>query len=134
MRLAYKRYAGERGFTPDQFRMTAEDVAGIDLKDWFRKAISSTEELDYSEALDWFGLRFAQAEPLVPRRSDEEAKKNAPEPSKKTPEASTETSAEVPAKKAVGAPAKKWKLEIREDSTESQRDHLRGLLRSSSSR
>lgn len=61
MRLAYKRYAGARGFTPEQFRKTAEDVAGVDLKEWFRKAISSVEELDYTEALDWFGLSFAQA-------------------------------------------------------------------------
>jgi predicted metalloprotease with PDZ domain len=59
MRLAYQRYSGERGFTPEQFRAAAEEVTGVDLKEWFRKAISSTEELDYAEALDWFGLRFA---------------------------------------------------------------------------
>jgi len=62
MRLAYKRYSGERGFTPEQFRKIAEEMAGVDLKDWFGKAISSVEELDYSEALDWFGLRFATAD------------------------------------------------------------------------
>jgi predicted metalloprotease with PDZ domain len=61
MRLAYKRYAGARGFTPEQFRKTAEEVAGVELKEWFRKTISSVEELDYTEALDWFGLRFATA-------------------------------------------------------------------------
>ncbi len=59
MRLAYKRYSGARGFTPEQFRKTAEEVAGVDLKEWFRNAISSVEELNYQEALDWFGLRFA---------------------------------------------------------------------------
>lgn len=59
MKLAYERYSGERGFTADEFRKTAEDVAGVDLKEWFRKALASTEELDYTEALDWFGLRFA---------------------------------------------------------------------------
>jgi predicted metalloprotease with PDZ domain len=62
MKLAYKRYSGERGFTREQFREAAEEVAGADLKDWFRKALSSTEELDYAEALDWFGLRFAPPE------------------------------------------------------------------------
>ena len=62
MRLAYRRYSGERGFTPDQFRAAAEEVAGVDLKEWFRKALASTEELDYQEALDWFGLRFAPAD------------------------------------------------------------------------
>ena len=62
MRLAYRRYSGERGFTPEQFRATAEEVAGTDLKEWFRKALASTEELDYREALDWFGLRFAPSD------------------------------------------------------------------------
>jgi predicted metalloprotease with PDZ domain len=64
MRQAYKRYGGtpgKHGFTPEQFRKTAEDVAGIDLKTAFRAWLDSTEELDYSEALDWFGLRFADA-------------------------------------------------------------------------
>lgn len=58
MRLAYRRYAGARGFTPDEFRATAEAVAGTDLKAWFRRAVSSTQGLDYTQALDWFGLRF----------------------------------------------------------------------------
>jgi predicted metalloprotease with PDZ domain len=66
IRLAYKRYSGERGFTAEQFRKTTEEVAGVDLKEWFRKALASTEELDYSEALDWFGLRFAKAEGQPP--------------------------------------------------------------------
>lgn len=60
MRLAYKRYAGARGFTPEQFRKAAEDVAGVDLKAAFGAWLASTEELDYAEALDWFGLRFAE--------------------------------------------------------------------------
>jgi predicted metalloprotease with PDZ domain len=58
MKLAYKRYGGEKGFTADQFRECAEEVAGIDLKEPFRKWLGTTDELDYSEALDWFGLRF----------------------------------------------------------------------------
>jgi predicted metalloprotease with PDZ domain len=62
MRLAYRRYSGEKGFTPEQFRKAAEEVAGTDLKEWFRKAVASTEELDYQEALDWFGLRLAPAD------------------------------------------------------------------------
>jgi predicted metalloprotease with PDZ domain len=67
MRLAYKRYSGVRGFTPEQFRQTAEEVARIDLKAPFRQWLDSTEELDYVEALDWFGLRFAEGTP--PARS-----------------------------------------------------------------
>jgi len=56
MRVAYRRYGGERGYTPAQFRATASEVARTNLDEWFRKAVASTEELDYSEALDWFGL------------------------------------------------------------------------------
>ncbi len=37
MRLAYKRYSGERGFTADQFRTTTEEIAGVNLKEWFRR-------------------------------------------------------------------------------------------------
>ena len=59
MRLAYKRFSGERGFTADEFRAAAETVAGVDLKEWFQKALASTEELDYAEALDWFGLSLS---------------------------------------------------------------------------
>jgi predicted metalloprotease with PDZ domain len=61
MRLAYRRYSGERGFTPEEFRRTASDVAGLDLGPWFRGALETTDELDYQEALDWFGLRFRPA-------------------------------------------------------------------------
>jgi predicted metalloprotease with PDZ domain len=67
MRLAYQRFGGERGFTADQFRATAESVAGVDLKAWFHKAIGSTEELDYTEALDWFGLSMSSEWKLEPR-------------------------------------------------------------------
>jgi predicted metalloprotease with PDZ domain len=69
MRLAYERYSGERGFTPDQFRKTVEEVAGCDLKEWFRKAVASTEELDYTEALDWLGLRFATGDGRTSRKT-----------------------------------------------------------------
>jgi predicted metalloprotease with PDZ domain len=59
MKLAYQRYSGEKGFTTEEFRKTAAEVAGVDLEAWFKKAVASTDELDYTEALDWYGLRFA---------------------------------------------------------------------------
>ncbi|MEJ5369172.1 MAG: PDZ domain-containing protein [Bryobacteraceae bacterium] len=58
MRLAYQRYGGARGYTPQEFRAVCNEVAGADLSDWFRRVLETTEELDYSEMLDWFGLRF----------------------------------------------------------------------------
>jgi predicted metalloprotease with PDZ domain len=75
MRQAYTLYGGERGFTPDQFRLTAQEIAGVDLKEWYRKNISSTEELDYTEALDWFGLRFAPDPPPDPEANQTPKKK-----------------------------------------------------------
>jgi predicted metalloprotease with PDZ domain len=58
MRLAYRRYGGAHGFTPEQFRKASEDVARADLGAWFTRTVSSTEELEYDDALDWYGLRF----------------------------------------------------------------------------
>jgi predicted metalloprotease with PDZ domain len=58
MREAYARYSGTRGFTPDDFRALTERVAGADLGTFWRSAIEGTDELDYTDALDVFGLQF----------------------------------------------------------------------------
>ena len=58
MRAAYAKYSGERGYTPAQFREVAEQVSGLDLDAFWDTAVEGTSELDYSEALDVFGLRF----------------------------------------------------------------------------
>ena len=63
MRLAFQRYSGEHGYTPEQFRQVASEVAGQDLGSWFERALDTTEELDYTPALDAFGLRFRAARP-----------------------------------------------------------------------
>jgi predicted metalloprotease with PDZ domain len=58
LRFAYQRYTDVQGFTREEFRAMAQEVAGVDLQDWFVHALESTEELDYTAALEWFGLRF----------------------------------------------------------------------------
>ena len=58
MQWAMQRYSGEKGYTPDQFYAVMSEAAGTDLKGWFAKTAESTEELDYTEALDYYGLRF----------------------------------------------------------------------------
>jgi predicted metalloprotease with PDZ domain len=63
MRAAYAKYAGPRGFTPDELRVVAEQVAGTSLKPFWDAAISGTAELDFSEALRTYGLRFRPAAP-----------------------------------------------------------------------
>ena len=58
MRLAFARFSGARGFTPEDFRKTASEVAGTDLGAWFRAALETTDEIDYRQALAWYGLAF----------------------------------------------------------------------------
>lgn len=58
MQWAMQRYSGDKGFTPGQFYQVMSEAAGTDLKSWFASAAESTDELDYREALDYFGLRF----------------------------------------------------------------------------
>jgi predicted metalloprotease with PDZ domain len=58
MRLALARYAGDAGYTVEQFYQVMSEVAGADLKSFFAKAVESTDELDFSDALEYFGLRF----------------------------------------------------------------------------
>jgi len=66
MRLACERYAGARGFTAAEFEAVVEKIAGTRLRAFFDVALRSTNELDYTEALDWYGLRFASGDGIVP--------------------------------------------------------------------
>jgi predicted metalloprotease with PDZ domain len=60
MRLAIRRYSGERGFRPEEFVAAASEVAGVDLSALFHTLLATTDELDFTEALDWFGLKFEE--------------------------------------------------------------------------
>ncbi|MEQ1731635.1 MAG: PDZ domain-containing protein, partial [Vicinamibacterales bacterium] len=60
MRLAFSRYSGARGYTPDEFLAVAEEVAGASLKPFWQTAIDGTAELDYAEALSTLGLKFRE--------------------------------------------------------------------------
>jgi predicted metalloprotease with PDZ domain len=63
MRLAYERHSGTKGFTEEDFRKVVSDTAGAAAADWLKRVVETTDELDYREALDWFGLRFAPSGP-----------------------------------------------------------------------
>ncbi len=58
MQWAMQRYSGDKGYTPEQFYAVMSEAAGSDLKAWFATTADSTSELDYTEALEYFGLRF----------------------------------------------------------------------------
>jgi predicted metalloprotease with PDZ domain len=67
VRLSYRVFCNQRtvttNYVDDEFRQTAEEVAGVDLRPWFKSAVSSTDELDYTELLEWYGLRFVRTSP-----------------------------------------------------------------------
>jgi predicted metalloprotease with PDZ domain len=58
MQWSMQRFSGAKGYTPEQFYQVMGEAAGTDLKGWFAKTAESTDELDYSEALEYYGLRF----------------------------------------------------------------------------
>ena len=61
IRLEYKRWSGARGYTGAEFNRTVSDAADVDVEPLLHKLIVTTDEIDYSEMLDWFGLRFDPA-------------------------------------------------------------------------
>jgi predicted metalloprotease with PDZ domain len=63
IRLEYQRYSGARGYTEAQFDRTVSDAAGVDVGPLLQKLIATTDEVDYTEMLDWFGLRFMTGDP-----------------------------------------------------------------------
>mgnify|MGYP003937796877 CR=1 FL=1 len=62
MRAAYARYSGPTGFRPEEFAAVLEGVVGKPMADWFATVVGSATELDYAEALGWFGLELTQRE------------------------------------------------------------------------
>lgn len=58
MHAAYGKYSGRRGFTSNDFTATAQAVSGLPLGSWFSRTVASPGELDYGEALNWYGLRM----------------------------------------------------------------------------
>ena len=98
IRLAYRRWSGARGYTGAEFNQTVSDGAGADVSAFLHTLIATTEEIDYTEMLDWFGLRF---------RADA------------TPAA---------APRGAGAPASAWTLEVRPETTPAQREHWTAFL------
>jgi predicted metalloprotease with PDZ domain len=61
MRLAYQRYAGPVGFTPEEFRDCVREIAGPAVADWLRQAEYQLTDFDYTEELAHLGLRFRGA-------------------------------------------------------------------------
>ncbi|EKQ69755.1 putative protease with the C-terminal PDZ domain [Leptolyngbyaceae cyanobacterium JSC-12] len=59
MRQMWEKFGiPEVGFTPEDLQQVIESVAGIDLSDFFRRFLHTTEELPFDEYLEPFGLRL----------------------------------------------------------------------------
>lgn len=67
MRALYRTYAGARGYAREELRQTLQDAGNPELGPWFERALETTDELVYDEALSWLGLRFAAAPKPAPR-------------------------------------------------------------------
>jgi predicted metalloprotease with PDZ domain len=104
IRLEYKRWSGAHGYTGDEFNRTVSDAAGVDVSGLLHKLIATTEEVDYTEMLDWFGLRFMTLDPSAPVGP------------------------------APAGPAPAWTLEVRPDATAAQKDHFAALMAHSKAR
>ena len=58
LRLAYRRFGA--GYREEEFRRLLSEVAGEDLGPWLAHTVDAAQELDYGEALGWYGLRFTE--------------------------------------------------------------------------
>ncbi|QIR38932.1 M61 family metallopeptidase [Tolypothrix sp. PCC 7910] len=60
MRQMWQQFGkAEIGFTPEQLQTVIESIAGIDLGDFFKRYLDSTDELPFNEYLEPFGLQLA---------------------------------------------------------------------------
>jgi predicted metalloprotease with PDZ domain len=70
MRDMYGRFSGERGFSSgDVHTAVAESVGPVHARAmhaWMTRALETTNELDYTDAMAWFGLRMTPP-PAAPR-------------------------------------------------------------------
>jgi predicted metalloprotease with PDZ domain len=59
MRDLWRRHGEDaRGLEEDEFERVAAEVSGLDLRRFFKRAVHSTDELDFNAALAPFGLRI----------------------------------------------------------------------------
>jgi predicted metalloprotease with PDZ domain len=62
MRLMRSRFAGDKGFSPEDVRSVVVELAGAPhaaaTRAWLARALETTAELDHTGALEWFGLRM----------------------------------------------------------------------------
>ena len=77
MHAMFAKFSSERGFSGADFRASVADAVGAakarEMRAWLARALETTAELDYADALAWFGLRMtppAGTAATVSRRGD----------------------------------------------------------------
>ena len=62
MHAMFAKFSSERGFSGADFRALVADAVGAakgrEMRAWLARALETTAELDYADALAWFGLRM----------------------------------------------------------------------------
>jgi len=70
MRLMFKRFSVEKGYTREDIRNAIAEVTGTarapEVRSWLARALETTSELEYGPAMEWFGLRLTPP-PSAPR-------------------------------------------------------------------
>jgi predicted metalloprotease with PDZ domain len=69
LRLFWKKHKGDAGYLESDFREICNQLAGEDLSEWFGSTVDSTNELNYQEMADWYGLEIGMFKPQVENRS-----------------------------------------------------------------
>ncbi len=62
MKAAYERFSGDTGFTRESFGDLVEELSSPPIAAWLHETVRTADELDFDEALDWYGLRFKPSE------------------------------------------------------------------------
>ncbi len=70
MREMYMRFSGEKGFSREELRSAVAEIVGPaharDIHAWMTRALETTNELDYTDAMAWLGLHMTPP-PAAPR-------------------------------------------------------------------
>jgi predicted metalloprotease with PDZ domain len=64
LREFWAKHAGDIGYEPEDFRELCSAAAGENLDDWFRTAVDSTNDLEYQNVADWYGLDVGNVKPV----------------------------------------------------------------------
>jgi predicted metalloprotease with PDZ domain len=67
--LLFDRYSGERGFSDGEIQEAAEEISGKSQQDFFDACVRGRREIDFEDALEYWGLRFRDPREDLPTDS-----------------------------------------------------------------